>query len=206
MKNTPIIKIAMVVAYIALVPAKAFADPSEGDFLGFRLGEVYPITDNTEVVWNNIPVVIVRNAQAPGQIERVELKVTAKTHKIMTIVGVAEFKNYEDVTKFADYYAALFKKKYGGLIDPSKMAGDGLTSGVSIMDHEKYRVIFNNKYHLGIYTFEGSTQRKPLMYIKFGYTNRSQEQKDLENEAYNEQFYSIINRTNSRFRKLTQPR
>ncbi len=91
MKNRTLINIAVLAAFFVLVSSKVFAGPEEGKFLNYRLGDIYPVTDSTEIRWSLIPRVILRDAQSFEKIQRIELEITAKTHRIISIAGITEF-------------------------------------------------------------------------------------------------------------------
>ncbi len=100
----------------------------------------------------------------------------------------------------------MFKEKYEGALDTAEVMNDALPSGAYVTDYEQYRIVFDNKYQLGVYVFEGNENRAPLTYVQLAYANDNPEREEIKDMADKEKIWSIMNRTNARFKERSKTR
>ena len=91
------------------------ADASDGEFLGYRLGDTYPMTESTIVetfLLGPNYVIEAEHPVKPEAFDTVKVAASVATHHIGGICGSASFAQEAGATSFYRKYMALLRAKY----------------------------------------------------------------------------------------------
>ncbi|MFW2403227.1 MAG: hypothetical protein ACN4GT_00590 [Gammaproteobacteria bacterium] len=105
---------AWLIGAIVSIPATVIADANDGEFMGYRLNDRYPMTEATRSgpsLSGNL-VVIAENPVLPGDMGMVRLTTTLETHTIGFIEASQDFSDESAARDFARKYYNLLHAKY----------------------------------------------------------------------------------------------
>ena len=102
---------------LLLAPGISSADANDGEFLGFKLGDTYPVTESTEIVRTGDYLVVILNASAgnaPNDFEIINLFCSEVTHTIGRIRAFSPFDDDEraEASELASKYEKILNQKY----------------------------------------------------------------------------------------------
>ena len=103
---------------VAGSPLIGFADATQGEFLGYKLDDRYPVTDKTRwqinIINGKTYIVIAENPVKPGDIGEVRLLTTMKSFTIFNIYSLTTFETVEAAETFASEYNRILRARYAG--------------------------------------------------------------------------------------------
>jgi hypothetical protein len=114
-------------AILILVSMQAFADANDGDYLGYTLGDTFPVSRRA-VSYNHITGAMfysVVPSRHPHHIDAVSIYVSPKSSVIGSIFGEWYLPSERAAEDFGDRYLARLEEKYGDW----KRKGRSLTHG-----------------------------------------------------------------------------
>jgi len=92
----------------------SYADATEGELFGYKLGDKYTFTDKTIALPHGKEFhTLAETPVTPEDIEYVLLNITATSHTITQMVTETIFENNQDALSFAKKYANILRAKYG---------------------------------------------------------------------------------------------
>jgi hypothetical protein len=104
---------------LILLPSIAFADARNGELFGYKIGDVYPVTESTIEStmgqWNEFLTrfdVISENPQKPKNIGEVSVLITMKSYTILYIGSETKFDSYDKAKSFAIDCEKILIAKY----------------------------------------------------------------------------------------------
>ena len=103
---------------VAGSPLIGFADATQGEFLGYKLDDRYPVTDKTRwqinIINGKTYIVIAENPVKPGDIGEVRLLTTMKSFTIFNIYSLTTLETVEAAETFASEYNDILRARYAG--------------------------------------------------------------------------------------------
>ena len=157
----------------ALACCGASAGVAEGDFLGYRLGSKYPITQETRGYFMGVTgsmVIMAERPEMPPEFVRVELIASPKTYTIINIFGVAEFAAEAAAKDFARQYAELLNGLHRDKCRPMKAFLDetlkllcSLKYELSVSAYAPDKSDEKHKVHIGLRVDNDSTLGKRMV-------------------------------------------
>ncbi len=98
---------------LVALPALAFADANDGQFMGYELGAGYPETSHAgEGTTTGNLLIVAKNPVKPGDIEEVSLVTTPVTRTVGYISAAAWFASEDEARTSARRYVDLLRAKY----------------------------------------------------------------------------------------------
>ncbi len=125
--------------YITATPVIAIADVLQGELFGYRLGDKYPVSDDTkgsQLFFNNTYELVAENPIKPEVIGEVRLITSMKSFTIVGIIAITEFENYREAKGFSLDYETFLKAKY----PEEKLENNRPLDGLIIKLNDKYQL------------------------------------------------------------------